>query len=76
MTIREQAIRLCELAASAEFASVDVGMLSVAAEIDQDACDLADEAFISAMLVVGGCLDRIRVCWAEAGQILREGWYP
>jgi hypothetical protein len=77
MTIRDQAIRLCEYAASVDGNSgVILDDFVRDAEFAPESGDLADEACNAC------CLDATcagldwRELWAEAAQRLREGWQP
>jgi hypothetical protein len=75
VTIREQAIRLCEYAANLDGnASISLDALVRDSEFVPESGDLADEACNEV------CLDSDcagldwRELWAEAAQRLREGW--
>ena len=77
MSIREQAIRVCEYAANSDGTSfLTVDRFVRDAEFVPEAGDLADEACDAC------CLDATcagldwRELWAEAAQRLLEGWEP
>jgi len=77
MTIREQAIRLCEFVANLDGgSSISIDRLVRDSEFVPEAGDLADEACNAC------CLDATcagldwRELWAEVAQRLREGWKP
>lgn len=75
MTIREQAIRLCEFAANGSGNSV-LDQLVQAAEFLPEAGDLADEACNACCLSIDYMGFDWRELWAAAAQLLREGWEP
>jgi hypothetical protein len=75
MTIREQAIRLCEYAANSDGIST-LDALVRDAEFLPEAGNLADEAFTACCLAADCAGLDWRELWAEAAQRLREGWAP
>ena len=77
MTIREQAIRLCEFAANLDGgSSISIDRLVRDSEFVPEAGDLADEA-CNAVCLDAACIALDwRETWAEAAQRLREGRKP
>jgi hypothetical protein len=71
VTIREQAILICAVAASAEWPPLTLDRIVRDLDANPAAGDLADEAWLAAPTVGSS-----REIWAEAECMLREGWSP
>lgn len=79
MTIREQAILLCDVAASFTYPPVCSEDLALPLDVDGRAVDLAEDAHDHVILTETAYIalppeSRDRCRWAEAGVQLREGW--
>lgn len=75
MSIRQQAILLCEFAASCgETTTLEAFVRD--AEFLDTASNLADEAHVGVLLSRECDSLNARELWAEAAQRLREGWTP
>lgn len=75
MTIRQQAIQLCEFAANSG-GSPTLDKLALNSEFTPESADLADEACNVVCLSSETIGYTWRELWAEAAQRLREGWTP
>lgn len=79
MTIREQAIRLCSIAACEKHPPLYAERLILEVEATPEVTDLADEAFNQIVFRdrrIGIEDTERRQRWAEAECLLRDGWSP